>query len=357
MRGCIIFPLLDSQSGHVINIFGYHPKRNQHIYLPGEQRGIFNLQAARNTDEVIIVRSVLDAASLWSIGIRHVLPAYEDIGLTDEIIAYLAECRIRRVVLLSGSNEANSAATEQMHARLTDVSIRVDAVELPTEGISDFITGGGTADDVRQLITEQTTTATSEPKPATQFETAADGTLIFTVQERTYRIRGLSSKGLDRLKVNLRLTGDGNFHLDTLDLYHARARTSFAQMAAKLCGVPEQHIGADLLVMIEGLEAMRLEMRSKGTEETDAAMTEQERTAALQFLCAPDLCERIVEDFSRCGFVGARSTVLTAYLASISRKLSEPLAVLIVARSGAGKSALQDALCAFVNLPEKWTGR
>jgi energy-coupling factor transporter ATP-binding protein EcfA2 len=39
---------------------------------------------------------------------------------------------------------------------------------------------------------------------------------------------------------------------------------------------------------------------------------------------------------------------LTAYLGSISRKLSEPLALLIVARSGAGKSALQDALCAFV---------
>jgi len=39
---------------------------------------------------------------------------------------------------------------------------------------------------------------------------------------------------------------------------------------------------------------------------------------------------------------------LTAYLAAVSRKLTEPLAVLIVARSGAGKSALQDALCAFV---------
>ncbi len=348
MRGCIIFPLLDSQSGHVINLYGYHHKQNQHLYLPREQRGIFNLQAARNTDEIIIAANVLDAAMLWSIGIRHVLPAYEDIGLTDEIIAYLAECRIRRVVLLSGSNEANSAATEQMHARLTDVSIRVDAVELPTKGISDFITGGGTADDVRQLITEQTTTTTSEPKPATQFETAADGTLIFTVQERTYRIRGLSSKGLDRLKVNLRLTGGGNFHLDTLDLYHARARLSFAQMAAKLCGINEQHIGADLLVMIEGLEAMRLEMRNNGAKETDAAMTAQERDSALSFLRSPNLCERIVEDFGRCGFVGARSTILTAYLASISRKLSEPLAVLIVARSGAGKSALQDALCAFV---------
>jgi DNA primase len=62
----------------------------------------------------------------------------------------------------------------------------------------------------------------------------------------------------------------------------------------------------------------------------------------------PKLTECIVEDFRKCGLVGERATVLTAYLAAVSRKLSEPLAVLIVARSGAGKSALQDALCAFV---------
>src|SRR5882724_9154538 len=63
---------------------------------------------------------------------------------------------------------------------------------------------------------------------------------------------------------------------------------------------------------------------------------------------APRLTECIVEDFRKCGLVGEPAMVLTAYLAAISRKLSEPLAVLIVARSGAGKSALQDALCAFV---------
>ncbi|MGH7261568.1 MAG: hypothetical protein ACREI9_12960 [Nitrospiraceae bacterium] len=77
-------------------------------------------------------------------------------------------------------------------------------------------------------------------------------------------------------------------------------------------------------------------------------MTPAERDVALQYLKNPRLTECIVEDFRKCGLVGERATVLTAYLAAISRKLSEPLAVLIVARSGAGKSALQDALCAFV---------
>jgi len=102
--------------------------------------------------------------------------------------------------------------------------------------------------------------------------------------------------------------------------------------------------------MIEKLEEARLEMRRNGSDgnKTDAPMTPDERAAGLAYLKDPKLTERIVEDFRKCGLVGERATVLTAYLAAISRKLSEPLAVLIVARSGAGKSALQDALCAFV---------
>jgi hypothetical protein len=80
-------------------------------------------------------------------------------------------------------------------------------------------------------------------------------------------------------------------------------------------------------------------------------MTAQEREAALAYLRAPNLCERIVEDFRRYGLVGERVTLLTAYLAAISSKLAEPLGLLIVARSGAGKSSLQDALCAL--LPPK----
>ncbi len=98
------------------------------------------------------------------------------------------------------------------------------------------------------------------------------------------------------------------------------------------------------------LEAERLQMRktSAAEVETAAPMTDAEKQTALSFLTDKNLCEKIVEDFRRCGLVGERSTVLTSYLGAVSRKLNEPLALLIVARSGAGKSALQDALCAFV---------
>jgi DNA primase len=185
--------------------------------------------------------------------------------------------------------------------------------------------------------------------------------MLIVIDNREYRVRGLSPVGLERLRVNVRLSVTeqstiGNeqaamtrFHLDTIDLYQARARSLFAQSAAKLCGLSEQQVSADLLQMIEKLEAVRLAMRKNGDKQNnEAPMTPAERDAAFHYLKDPKLTERIVADFRKCGLVGERATVLTAYLAAVSRKLSEPLAVLIVARSGAGKSALQDALCAFV---------
>jgi hypothetical protein len=191
-----------------------------------------------------------------------------------------------------------------------------------------------------------------------QLETSNDGAMLFAGDGREYSVRGLSPVGLERLRVNVRLSvrdhsTNGNeqsvmtrFHLDTIDLYQARARSLFAQSAAKLCGVGEQQVSADLLRLIEQLEAARLAMRKNGDEQNhmEAPMTPAEREAALQYLKDPKLTERIVADFRKCGLVGERATVLTAYLAAVSRKLTEPLAVLIVARSGAGKSALQDAL-------------
>jgi DNA primase len=351
LRGCVVFPLVAAEganSGHVVGLYGRSIEGRRHLYLPGERRGVFNPQGAKNTDEAIITESVIDAAALWSAGLRNVIPTYGTTGLTEEIIAHLVECRVKRVVLMLDADNAGRAAAIDMMKRLAVVNIEARSVELPAKDAAELIVAGGTADDVRQLLKPGATA--NKPHPTMQAETNNDGSMLFSIEGREYRVRGLSPVGLERLRVNVRLTLNNNFHLDTLDLYQARARALFAQSAAKLCGVGEQQVSADLLRMIEKLEATRLQMRKNGDEanHNDAPMTSAERDAALRYLNDPKLTERIVEDFRKCGLVGERATVLTAYLAAVSRKLSEPLAVLIVARSGAGKSALQDALCAFV---------
>ncbi len=361
LRGCVIFPLV--AGGQVVDLYGRSIEGRRHLYLPGERRGVFNPQGAQNTDEVIMAESVIDAAVLWSAGLRNVVPTYGTTGLTDEIVAHLVECRVKRAVLMLDMDDAGRAAASDMAQRLAAVNIDARSVELPAKDAAEFIASGGTADDVRRILMLPKTTARSEAKSTLQVETSNDGSMLFAIDGREYRVRGLSPVGLERLRVNVRLSvtdqsAIGNeqsamtrFHLDTLDLYQARARTLFAQSAAKLCGVNEQKVSADLLQMIEKLEAARLEMRRNGDGDSghkDAPMTPAERDAALRYLKDPKLTERIVDDFRKCGLVGERATVLVGYLATVSRKLPKPLGLMIVARSGAGKSALQDALCQMV---------
>jgi DNA primase catalytic core len=360
MSGCVVFPLVAAEGGQVISLYGRHVERRQHLYLPGERRGVFNPQGARNTDEVIITESVIDASALWSAGLRNVIPIYGTTGLTQEIVEHLRECRVKRALLMMDSDEAGCTAAVEIAAKLREASIEARAVELPAKDPSDFIAQGGTADDVRAAIAGSTAGSealvieSSEEQAAArpEIETTADGATTFSLDGREYRVRGLSPNGLDRLKVNVRLKVGAAFHLDTIDLYQARSRTQFAESAARLCRTGEQQVSADLLQLIEHLEAARLSLRRADTSTDEAPMTSQERETALEYLRSPKLCERIVEDFRACGLVGERATVLVAYLAAVSRKLEEPLCLLIVARSGAGKSALQDALCALVPADE-----
>ncbi len=347
MFGSVVFPLVDANSNQTVGLYARHIEKKQHLYLSGKRRGVFNPAGAKETEEIILTESVIDALALWSIGIRNVSCSYGVNGLTDEILNHLAESRIKKVTLMLDSDETGREAAPKLAEKLLSIGIESRAVELPAKDAADFIANGGTFEQVNSLLSAVETQ--SEVANA-ELETFPDGTRQITFEQREYRVRGLSPFGLEKLKINLRLNIGNLFHLDTLDLYQSRARQTFSTVAAKSCRVNESIINSDLLTLIEKLEAERLQMRktSNAEVETGAAMTDAEKQTALAFLKDNRLCERIVEDFRRCGLVGERSTVLTAYLGSISRKLAEPLALLIVARSGAGKSALQDALCAFV---------
>lgn len=371
MYGSVVFPLVDAGTNRTVGLYGRKIAREtrekhetKHLYLSGKRRGLFNPSGAKEADEIILTESVIDALALWSLGIRNVTCAYGVNALTDEIAGHLSESRIKRVCLMLDADEAGREAGVKFAEKLNGIGIESYSVELAAKDASEFVASGGTLEEIRRHIQPQINADErgSEEEELTtghrSLITLPDGTRQITFENREYRVRGLTGVGLEKLKINLRLNVSNsataansvNFHLDTLDLYQSRARTNFAQTAAKMCRVNESVINADLLLLIESLEAERLEMRKTSPAEVETAspMTETEKQAAMAFLADKNLCERIVEDFRRCGLVGERSTVLTAYLGAVSRKLQEPLALLIVARSGAGKSALQDALCAFV---------
>ncbi len=184
--------------------------------------------------------------------------------------------------------------------------------------------------------------------------------VLLTLGERRYRIRGLEKNlSYEAMKVNLLVSapafdGPGEaVHVDTLDLYQARPRGVFIKQAAVELGMKEDLIKRDLGRVLLKLEALQEERIRAAQEPKTKAVTlsSEEQAAALALLRSPDLLERIVGDFARCGVVGESTNVLTGYLACVSRKLDGPLAVLIQSTSAAGKSALMEAVLAL--MPEE----
>jgi hypothetical protein len=180
--------------------------------------------------------------------------------------------------------------------------------------------------------------------------------VVFTLGDRRYRVRGLGKNlSLGQLRVNIVAARGESFFADHLDLHAARQRAAFVKQAASEMGVGEDVVKKDLgklLLALEGLQEKQIAEAQKPKEKA-VALSDQESAAALALLRDPMLLERILGDFARCGVVGEETNKLVGYLAAVSRKLEEPLAVIIQSSSAAGKSSLMDAILAFVPEEER----
>jgi DNA primase len=178
--------------------------------------------------------------------------------------------------------------------------------------------------------------------------------LHFAGTSLVYRITGLTAYNLDRLRVTLKAnlpdpaSGTATFHIDTVDLYNSRSRELFAEACAKYLKAQAGAVMAELMQIIAALEAERITMREKGSAVAVPAMTDEEKTEALDVLKSKDLLKRILDDFAAIGFIGEKQNKLLGYIAAVSRLQPDPLALLVLSRSGAGKTSLQDAVCKFV---------
>jgi DNA primase len=205
---------------------------------------------------------------------------------------------------------------------------------------------------------QPTTIEPASPLPAISkidvpTEISSTGVYI-TLGDRVYRVRGLTKNmAYDVLKINLMVTSSEHVHVDSFNLYSSRQRGIFAGQAALELAVKESVIKGDLrnvLLKLEELQEQQIR-RALEPEDTTVHLNDSERAEALAFLQDPELLERISADFETCGLVGEHTNKLVGYLAAVSRKLERPLGVLVQSSSAAGKSALMEAVLAF--MPEE----
>jgi DNA primase len=200
--------------------------------------------------------------------------------------------------------------------------------------------------------------AVAPTSPAPIAAAVSEDEVVFRAGDRRYRVRGMKKNlSYEALRVNLLASREGavggGFHVDTVDLYSARQRAAFEKQAAHELGVTEEVVHKDLCKLLLELERLQeAQIREALAPKAKAvAIGDAERAAALELLRDPRLVERILADFEKCGVTGEEVNKLVGYLAATSRKLEEPLAVIIQSSSAAGKSSLMEAVLSL--MPEE----
>lgn len=326
VSGCLLVPIPDPR-GRVVGLAAIGPDGSERLFPPNVP--LHGLSPWRRSGcPAVIVDTVVGALRLLQAGVEGVL-AFNPVAVADEGQA-LAQNRPSKAHLLRGA-----------HALLA----AVQAFEVPC-----FLLDVGTRptlDDVWGAM------ALAEPAPYPLAEGCAarvlDGRVEFDCGDRRYELRDLEPEDASRLRVRLRAMAGSAFHLDTLDLYSALARTRFSGQAAGLLGAEAGVIERDLMLVIRKLEAMREAGRRHGEKTlTGHQMTADEEQEALEYLRAPGLLDRIVADMSHLGYVGEDLNKRLGYLVAASRKLESPLSAIILSRAGAGKSRLMEILAEMV---------
>lgn len=374
-NGCLVIPIINR--GQVVGMYGrkildnLRPGTAYHLYLPGAHRGIWNLEALAESKEIVICEALIDALTFWCAGTRNVTTSYGVNGFTDELFEALRAYDTRRVYIAYDRDDAGERAAGELASRLCAVGIGAYRVLFP-HGVdaneyarkvtpasqslalliksAEWMCGPTRVEDVLPLA------AGSDVEPPPSITTATDA-IDFTFGDRSYRVRGLDKNlTFEQMKIVLRVAREGADFIDSIDLVSARQRAQFIKQASAEVGVKEEILRTDIAKVrgqLEVLQEAAIKRTLEPKKEAAVVVAGDDEREALELYRDPQLVDRIVADFDRCGFVGERTNKLMAYLAAISRKLDEPLAIIVQSSSAAGKSALMDAVLAFVPEEER----
>jgi DNA primase len=340
LAGCVVFPLFDA-AGALVSLYGCRIEDGpaQHVYLAEDVCGIWNAQAARRSSRLLLTGSILDALTLVDRGMADVLPCIGQAGLNADQVALLGQCAVKGVTLCLPGGESS----EEVEGQLAALNISVQIASLPAgEDLNSYLSR-------HEIGAFQTLLPKNEPvKLASSVDCrhTAQG-LILHPGARRYEVKAFARQGT-QLKATIKASGDTaqGFELHTLDLYSARSRETYAQACAKLFGEEVAQIKADLERLLEQVEAWT--PQDSDSEPTRVILTARERESGLELLRDPKLLERIERDLTTLGIAGEGLNKRLCYLAAVSRKLEDPLSLLIQSRSAAGKSTLQNAVLSLV---------
>jgi len=401
LAGSVVVPVIDT-AGVVTELYGRKIRDDLragtplHLYLPGPHRGVFN-EAGLAGGEVIVTESLIDALTLWCAGFTNTTAAYGTTGFTTDHHEAFAAHRVTRVLIAYDHDRAGDTAAASLASELAERGIECFRVLLPSgQDLNDVaMAARSPRDTLGQLVrsaafmhkgtapapgrsrrsagpaplpssaappppdepVDEPATAPGPPAtpvlapPDLPAAAASHDELVIETGPRTWRVRHIPKAAIaGALKVNVMVRAGERFHVDTVDLYSARARAGFCDAAATELRATRDEVTAELGRVLLATEEAQAAAAAEALSSKSAVpeMTDHERERALALLESPDLIDRVAEAFGILGVVGERDSALVAWLTLTSRLSDRPLGAVLQSSSSAGKSTLADAALALM---------
>jgi hypothetical protein len=226
---------------------------------------------------VIVCESLIGALTFWCAGFRHVTACYGAGGFTSDHERAFAQHQVRRVLIAFDRDDAGDRAARELAAGLAAKGVECFRVEFPAGADANEVavaskspagalgrairsaawmgSGPGPARRgdapppepvpfsaaVPALAGPPAGAAVVSPAPVMAAEeppAVSGGEASWRFGERAWRVRGLDkASSFESLRVNVMCSvrdgqGGVRFHVDTTDLYSARARAAFVAAAA-----------------------------------------------------------------------------------------------------------------------------
>jgi DNA primase catalytic core len=135
-NGSLVIPVFNL-AGEVVEMYGRKITPNlragtpDHLYLPGEHRGVWNEEALIASKDIILCEALIDALTFWCAGYRNVTASYGVNGFTADHRAAFEKHGTKRVYIAYDHDEAGNKAAAKLAEELMGMGVECFRVEFP----------------------------------------------------------------------------------------------------------------------------------------------------------------------------------------------------------------------------------
>jgi 5S rRNA maturation endonuclease (ribonuclease M5) len=375
-RNCIIFPIID-ELGQVVGMYGRSiddTARTKHLYLKGKHRGVFNRKASKVFDEIILAESIIDCLSLIELGIENVQSIYGAGGFTDEHLQILKDDRVKTIVLAFDADNAGKTASEKLSERLLSEGFSVKSIAPPVvpnlfpdhpqsapKDWNEYLCAGGDVERIREAITkaearkaeslssgEGSSSGMAVEKTPLGYDFTFTSTPVSIASGVIYRLTNVKEMFVGNLKVNMRAElvdhPDAEKFYDHVDLYSSRSRAACSANISRIFAIEPRLIEKDIIRILEYLEAERDRRLAVGNRDKGHDMTAEETALGMELLTDKKIFDRFLNAMETLGYVGDTVNKLLMFIAACSRKMDDPISVMVISQSSGGKTKLVETV-------------